>query len=88
MFRETIDAVNRLSKRGILEDSDAMMFKETYMFYRTIETMLRLRNESLLKEGSTIVQSLAGFLRMNESKILSSLNEKREWVRNFWDSTN
>jgi glutamate-ammonia-ligase adenylyltransferase len=85
LVQGTLDAVNRLSKRGILEDSDAMMFKETYMFYRTIETMLRLRNEFLLKEGSTIVQSLAGFLRMNENKILSSLNEKREWVRNFWD---
>jgi plasmid maintenance system antidote protein VapI len=64
------------------------MLKETYMFYRTIETMLRLRNESLLKEGSTIVQSLANFMDMDERKILSSLNEKRALTKNFWDRLN
>ncbi|WP_333653298.1 bifunctional [glutamate--ammonia ligase]-adenylyl-L-tyrosine phosphorylase/[glutamate--ammonia-ligase] adenylyltransferase [Dissulfurispira sp.] len=88
LVQGTLDAVNRLDKSGILKNSDAIMLKETYMFYRTIETMLRLRNESLLKEGSTIVQSLANFMDMDEKKILSSLNEKRALTKNFWDRLN
>ncbi|MFZ6007998.1 MAG: bifunctional [glutamate--ammonia ligase]-adenylyl-L-tyrosine phosphorylase/[glutamate--ammonia-ligase] adenylyltransferase [Nitrospirota bacterium] len=88
LVQGTLDTVNRLSKSGILKNSNAIMLKETYMFYRTIETMLRLRNESLLKEGSTIVQSLANFMDMDERKILSSLNEKRALTKNFWDRLN
>jgi glutamate-ammonia-ligase adenylyltransferase len=85
LVQGTLDAVNRLSKRGILKDSDAMMFKETYIFYRNIETMLRLRNESLLKEGSTIVQSLSGFLNITGEKFISLLNEKRALIKTFRD---
>jgi glutamate-ammonia-ligase adenylyltransferase len=85
LVQGTLDAVNRLNKSGILKNSDAIMLKETYIFYRTIETMIRLRNESVLKEGSSTFQSLAGFMDTDEGRILDSLNKKRAWISNFWD---
>jgi glutamate-ammonia-ligase adenylyltransferase len=81
----TIEAIKRLKAAGILRSGDSDMMSETYMFYRTIEILLRLRNESVLKEGTSTLQGIAGFMDMDEGKFLGLLNEKREWVRNFRD---
>lgn len=86
LVQGTLNGINRLNKKGILRDNDARMMNEIYLFYRTLETILRLRNESVLKEDSSTLQSLANFMDMDAGKILSFLNEKRGWVRNFWDS--
>lgn len=88
LVQGTLDAVRRLNRMDILKNNDAIMMVETYIFYRTIETILRLRNESVLKEGSSTFQSLANFMSMDEEKILSSLNEKRAWTKTFWDRLN
>ncbi len=59
LVQETLDAIKRLNREGILKNNDATMMGKAYVFYRTIEIILRLRNESVLKEGSDTVQSLA-----------------------------
>ncbi len=85
LVQGTLDGISRLNKNGIMKNNDAMMLKETYIFYRTIETILRLRNESFLKEDSSTLQSLANFMNMDGGKILSLLNEKRAWIIDFWN---
>lgn len=86
LVQGSLDAIKRLNKKGFLKDIDALMFKETYIFYRTIETMLRLRNESLLKEGGAIIKSLAAFLDITEEGFINLLNKKRTFIKNFWDN--
>jgi len=88
LMQGTIDAIRRLNKINILKNNDAIMMIETYIFYRTIETILRLRNESLLKEGSAIVQSLSGFLDITDEKFINLLKEKRALVKTLWDDLN
>lgn len=85
LVQGTLDAIKRLNKKGILKDEDTVIMDETYMLYRNIEIILRLRNESVLKEGSSTLQSLAGFMDTDEKRILDSLNKKRAWISNFWD---
>jgi glutamate-ammonia-ligase adenylyltransferase len=85
LVQGTVDAIKRLNRCDIIKNEDAIVMNEVYLFYRIIETILRARNESILKEGSSTVQSAANFMDMDEDKFLISLNKKREWVRNFWD---
>jgi len=85
LVQGTLDGISRLNKNGIMKNNDAMMLKETYIFYRTIETILRLRNESFLKEDSSTLQSLANFMNMDGGEILSLLNEKRAWIIDSWN---
>lgn len=86
LVQSTLDSMKRLNKYGILKDSDAAFFHKTYVFYRTIETLLRLRNETILKEGSATMQGVAHFLHMDVDKLRNFLIEKRLWVNNFWDN--
>ncbi len=88
LVQGTLDAIRRLNKMNILKNNDVIIMVETYIFYRTIGTILRLRNESALKEDSSTFQSLAGFMDTDEGKILDSLNKKRTWISNFWDRLN
>lgn len=85
LVQGTLDAIKRLNKKGILKNEDTVIMDETYMLYRNIEIILRLRNESVLKEGSSTLQSLANFMNMDGGKILSLLNEKRAWIIDSWN---
>jgi glutamate-ammonia-ligase adenylyltransferase len=82
----TLDAISRLHKSAILNDKGAAMMRETYLFYRTIEIILRLRNESVLKQGSAAIRGIAAFMDMREERFLAALNEKRDWIKSFLDN--
>lgn len=86
LVQGTINAIRCLNKKDILKDSDAGIMRDIYLFYRTAETILRLRNESVLKEGSDTIQSLAKFMGMDVERLLRLLNENRKWVSTFRDN--
>jgi glutamate-ammonia-ligase adenylyltransferase len=81
----TLDAVRRLGELGILSPLDAAMLRETYLFYRTIETILRLRNESVLKAGSDTARSAARLMALSEERLIEILDQKRKWVGAFME---
>jgi glutamate-ammonia-ligase adenylyltransferase len=85
LVQGTLNAVKRMGNSGILGDEDAIILNDIYIFYRYIETILRLRNESLLKEGSDTMRSVSRFMNMSEKELIKSLNEKRQWVNSFWN---
>jgi glutamate-ammonia-ligase adenylyltransferase len=86
LVQGTLDAIRRLNKKGFLKDDDAEMMRRIYLFYRTAETILRLRNESVLREGSDTAQNLANFMGLDAKRMFSLLNENRKWVSTFRDS--
>ncbi|MDI6801113.1 MAG: bifunctional [glutamate--ammonia ligase]-adenylyl-L-tyrosine phosphorylase/[glutamate--ammonia-ligase] adenylyltransferase [Thermodesulfovibrionales bacterium] len=86
LVQGTLNAIRRLNRAGGMKNNDAYIMQDTYLFYRTVETILRLRNESVLKEVSETMRSIAGFMDMNEDKFLVTLHEKRNWIRKFLDS--
>lgn len=86
LVQATPDAVKRLNIAGPLSDKDASVLTDTYTFYRTIETMLRLQNESVLKEEGAILQGIAGFMGLGKEDFLDMFNQKRQEVNSFWNN--
>jgi glutamate-ammonia-ligase adenylyltransferase len=83
LVQGTLDGINRLRKANILSESEAEIFKETYLFYRIIEILLRLRNETLLKEKSPVISSISSFLKIGEQDFLGLLREKKNLLSGF-----
>ena len=81
----TLNAIRRLGELGILSPLDAAALKETYLFYRTIETVLRLRNETVLKDGSDTTRSAARLMDLTEERLSEILDQKRKWVGAFME---
>jgi len=79
----TLDAIGKLADAGIVAQADAAELRGSYIFYRTIETVLRLRSEPLLKEGGDTWRSAAQLSGVEEPRLLDALNQKRGWVRAF-----
>ncbi|MCC6346599.1 MAG: bifunctional [glutamate--ammonia ligase]-adenylyl-L-tyrosine phosphorylase/[glutamate--ammonia-ligase] adenylyltransferase [Nitrospirales bacterium] len=86
LVQGTLDAVMRLRKKGVFGDAEAAMLRDTYLFYRSIETVLRLRNEALLYEGGNALQTLADSRGMSAADLLDLLERRKEWVTAFRDS--
>jgi [glutamine synthetase] adenylyltransferase / [glutamine synthetase]-adenylyl-L-tyrosine phosphorylase len=82
----TMDALMRLGAAGIISDRDCRNLRDIYHFYRTIETTLRLRNETVLKEDSNTVRSLAILIKIDEEMLMSQLRHDRKTVKAFFDS--
>jgi glutamate-ammonia-ligase adenylyltransferase len=85
LVQNTIDAIRRINKAGILNDCDTSMLSETYVFYRKIETMLRLRNEVTLKRDGAVLQGLADIVAISSEEILDTLDRKKALVSSIWD---
>ena len=85
LVQNTIDAIRRINKAGILKDCDADMLSETYVFYRNIETMLRLRNEGTLKRDGGALQGLADIVAISSEDILDTLHRRKTLVSRMWD---
>ncbi len=81
----TLDAVRRLGEIGILSPADSAGLKEAYIFYRTIETILRLRNETVFKAEGDTSRSAARLLGLTEGQLNETLVQKRKWVSAFME---
>jgi [glutamine synthetase] adenylyltransferase / [glutamine synthetase]-adenylyl-L-tyrosine phosphorylase len=82
----TLDAISRLGRTGVIAEKQTVALKETYVLYRTLETVLRLRSETLLKEGSGTAQSAARLTGHNEEELFRLLKQKRAEVAGFMES--
>ena len=61
------------------------MLRETYLFYRTIETVLRLRSENILRVGSDAAKSAARLTGFNEDELIRILEQARRDISRFMD---
>ncbi len=86
LVQNTIDAIRRINRAGILRDCDAGMLSGTYVFYRNIETMLRLRNEDTLKRDGSALQGLADIIDISSDDILDTLERRKAQVSSMWDT--
>jgi glutamate-ammonia-ligase adenylyltransferase len=84
----TLDAIYKLNKNKLFKNSDAERLKEIYLFYRVIEALLRLRNETLLKQDTAISISIANFMGMGERDLFNSLIRNRAWIKEFSERLN
>lgn len=85
LVQNTLHAIKKLQKSGLIEFNDAETLKEIYLLYRTVETFLRLRNETILKEGGDTLNGTAFFLHSDSESFLSRFLEGRSFVSNIWE---
>ncbi|MDP3112778.1 MAG: hypothetical protein Q8M71_11810, partial [Thermodesulfovibrionales bacterium] len=83
-----LDAIGRLEQSGIINKSDADFMKKAYVFYRTIESYLRLREKDVLKKSDgDILSAVAEFLGCKDGEeLIQNLEETRAKVRDIYDT--
>ncbi|MFO0753290.1 MAG: bifunctional [glutamate--ammonia ligase]-adenylyl-L-tyrosine phosphorylase/[glutamate--ammonia-ligase] adenylyltransferase [Thermodesulfovibrionales bacterium] len=86
LVQGTLAAIRRLENNGVLGDAEAALLRDTYLFYRGIETVLRLRNETVLSEGGKALQTLSDSRGMGAAAFLDLLQERKARVVAFWNS--
>ncbi len=84
LVQSTVAAVHRLSASGIISETEAGMMKETYLFLRTLESLLRLRGESVLKKDEESLRSASEFMGCeNPEELTVRLEKMRTAIANL-----
>ncbi|HXX54339.1 MAG TPA: bifunctional [glutamate--ammonia ligase]-adenylyl-L-tyrosine phosphorylase/[glutamate--ammonia-ligase] adenylyltransferase, partial [Thermodesulfovibrionales bacterium] len=82
LVQGTVDAIKRLSSSGLVAHDEADFLKESYLFYRTLESVMRLRGEAVLKKSVTAAGDVAEFMGFEKGEeFFTHLEEQRTLVR-------
>ncbi len=65
--QNTVIALKRLIKHDVINEKIGRQLLENYIFYRTIETFVRLSKEEVLKEDSDLIESISEFLDFKDT---------------------
>jgi [glutamine synthetase] adenylyltransferase / [glutamine synthetase]-adenylyl-L-tyrosine phosphorylase len=86
LVQGTVHAMKRLENAGIMNRSDGNFLKETYLFYRTLESFLRLRGENVLRRDETFLRAAGGFIGFEKKDdFVEYLEQRREKTRRMTD---
>lgn len=86
LVQETLMAVRRLADASVMESGDAALLREAYVFYRTLESFLRLRGEQVLRRDADPLGSAAGFMGFQEvDRFLAEIEKRRVAVLGLRD---
>jgi glutamate-ammonia-ligase adenylyltransferase len=86
LLQGTRAAIRRLRSAGILSVEDSRNLCDAYLFFRTAETILRLRSEPVLKEGSDTLRVMSSFMELKkEGLLLETLHKRRKHVSSVWE---
>ncbi len=84
LVQGTVTAIGRLKAAGIIEKEDADFLKEAYLFYRDLESFLRLRGENVLAREEGKMRSAAEFMGLREPRTLEeSLKQRRQRIQDI-----
>ncbi len=62
LVQDTMKAINRLARAGVIAASEAVQFADAYLFFRTLESFMRLRGADILRPGSEDLHPAAVFM--------------------------
>lgn len=68
---DTTDAIRKLAGYGLLTQKTAEHLMEAHRFMRTLDTLLRLNGQDVLRTDSETVATIAGFLKLQSPDELS-----------------
>ncbi len=85
LVQHTFEAIRRICRAGILMEDDSRMLSDSYVFYRNIETMLRLKNEAVLKDKGSVLHGMADLGGMSDEELLVTLRGRKALVSGMWD---
>jgi [glutamine synthetase] adenylyltransferase / [glutamine synthetase]-adenylyl-L-tyrosine phosphorylase len=77
----TVAAVRRLTRHGILDTASEGLLLNSYRFLRTVDTILRLNEEAVLKTGSEVIAIMVIFLNLgSENELIKTIEDTRRKV--------
>ncbi|MFQ3574621.1 MAG: hypothetical protein SNJ53_08340, partial [Thermodesulfovibrionales bacterium] len=85
MVQDTVTAIKRLVKMSLIDSEISNRLLEGYLFLRTIETLLRLKNETLLDCKSDIVRDIDLLMNMGSGNIVEKINETMTFIEGFFN---
>lgn len=81
----TVDAVRRLRLSGAIEEQEAEFMKETYLFFRTLESFLRLQGEPILKRTGPAADDAGEFMGFADSgELLAHIDSRKNRTRELF----
>ncbi|MCX8027929.1 MAG: bifunctional [glutamate--ammonia ligase]-adenylyl-L-tyrosine phosphorylase/[glutamate--ammonia-ligase] adenylyltransferase [Thermodesulfovibrionales bacterium] len=86
LVQNTISAIRRLNTMSIIDDVLSEKLTGIYIFLRVVETLLRLKNETLLDCKSNVVDDIALFMDLRKEELISRVSEHMNFVDEFFNS--
>jgi glutamate-ammonia-ligase adenylyltransferase len=71
LVQSTLAAVRRLAVSGIISAAEGRSLRDAYLFFRTVESLLRLRGEAVLKKDEESLKSASEFMGFEHAAELS-----------------
>lgn len=82
LVQETLKAITRLRDASVLARADADLLRTSYIFYRTLESFLRLRGEQVLRKDEGLLRSAAEFMGFPDGdRFISDLEQRRRSIK-------
>ena len=80
-MQNTLTAINRLAKKGIVGPADRETLYNAYEYYRRLETFLRLNEEQVVTEDSEVTEMSKIFMgQRSRDEFLTYLRQLRNSV--------
>jgi len=87
LVQNTLAALRRLAVEEIIGQAEARMIGDAYLFFRTIECLLRLRGEAVLKKDEASLKSVSEFMgSVSTADFMKHLETTRKSVREAFDT--
>jgi glutamine synthetase adenylyltransferase len=83
LCQDTVNALRRLGNIGIIDAQEALTIQDSYKFLRTIEAILRLSGESVLKTEGQQFNQTATFLDIEPERLMGKLMEVKRHNEDF-----
>jgi glutamate-ammonia-ligase adenylyltransferase len=86
LVQGSLDAIKRLASTGVLDKAEAAAMRDTYVFYRSLESFLRLRGEPVLRKTGLSTGDASEFMGFGSTDgFLRAVEEKRKLVGELYD---
>jgi [glutamine synthetase] adenylyltransferase / [glutamine synthetase]-adenylyl-L-tyrosine phosphorylase len=81
IIQNTETAIRQLNKNSVLDSVPSDLLSDAYTFFRTVDTMLRLNDENVLKINSEIIDIIIRFLNLaSKDDLINKIKDTRQKV--------
>jgi len=82
LVQGTSDAIKRLASTDLIAGEEADFLRDSYLFYRKLESFMRLKGEPILKKSGISTGDVEEFMGFGDSKeLFAHVEERRTQVR-------
>jgi [glutamine synthetase] adenylyltransferase / [glutamine synthetase]-adenylyl-L-tyrosine phosphorylase len=86
LVQSTIIALDRLYRAGLIDALTALDLKTAYLFFRRLESFMRLRGEGILKRDPDTLQNTAEYMGFSTTEeLVVTVQRHRAAVQRQWD---